>query len=61
MFADAFGHTGTELPLFWVRTFHRKKWEHDSFAFDARFAGLPGVAFRTAEREFCKVTTRESD
>jgi hypothetical protein len=46
MFADAFGHTETELTLQWViapgNGQSPKTWKRDPFAFDARFRQLQG-------------------
>jgi len=47
MFADALGHTGTELTLQWViagaeRRGFANEWERDVFTFDARFRQLQG-------------------
>jgi len=47
MFADAFGHTETEMTLQWVIAFAARQtspkiWKRDPFAFDARFRQLQG-------------------
>jgi len=46
MFADAFGHTETEMTLESViaaaSAAVRNKWKRDPFAFDARFRQLQG-------------------